>query len=449
LPWITGFGLTRVSPPTTPTRLQKVQLPIITNEQASSVWPEIAQTDMMAGYKSGGQDACNGDSGGPLVVPVDNEYKLAGLVSWGSSNCNTYGAYTRVSIFESWINSKTGIEISYVPPVPSGDSIVCKGVTTSQYSVGTINAATAYEWQLLPTEAGTIQGNSEQANVTWNQGYLGTATVKLRVTKYNILSYWSALTVHIAEYNSLTFKSNDTIICAGEPVTLRVESKGYNLNYSWFKDGLGVSSASSPELLLKTTNVDSSGVYRCDISGSCGEVLLPEINLTALPETVISAITPDTEAKFGDEVNIEAVADGHNLLYQWEKDEIQISGANSPVYSLVNVNAANTGLYRVVVAGTCGEEISKNVYVYVIDKDNNNGSEISVWPTLVTGEFNVALNNSQTYDLKLFSSTGILIKDKRDCQYKTTLDISGLPRGVYIITVYSNNFRKSVKLIKN
>ena len=111
----------------------------------------------MAGYRNGNKDACSGDSGGPLVVPVDGEYKLAGLVSWGSSKCNTYGAYTRVSDFESWINSNTGIEISYVPPVPTGDSIVCQGVATSSYSVGAIAGATAYEWQLLPSGAGTIQ----------------------------------------------------------------------------------------------------------------------------------------------------------------------------------------------------------------------------------------------------------------------------------------------------
>ena len=103
--WVTGYGLTMISPPTVPTQLQKVQLPIVSNATASVVWPDIASTDLMAGYRNGNKDACSGDSGGPLVVPVDGEYKLAGMVSWGSSKCNTYGAYTRVSDFESWISS--------------------------------------------------------------------------------------------------------------------------------------------------------------------------------------------------------------------------------------------------------------------------------------------------------------------------------------------------------
>lgn len=447
--WISGYGLTMVSTQTIPAVLQKVQLPLITNAQASTVWTDIPATDIMAGFKDGNKDACNGDSGGPLVVPVDSVFKLAGLVSWGSSDCNTYGAYTRISLFESWINSKTGIEISYVPPVPAGDSIVCKGVTTSTYNVGSIADATDYQWQLLPAAAGTVLGNSGQATVTWDQGYTGAATVRLRVTKFNIVSYWSALTVHIAEYNSLISGSNDTTLCAGQPVTLKVESKGYNLNYAWLKNDNPIQSGTSPKLVMLTTNIKSDGIYRCDISGSCGNVISQETDLTILPETVIQKITPDTVAVSGGNITLKVYADGHNLLYQWSQDENHITGANDPVYSIENVNASSTGLYMVDVSGTCGEEISKNVYVYITNENNHAEPEIFVWPTLVTGDFNVALSNDQNYNLLLFSSSGVLIKDQHNCRYKTTLNISDLSRGIYIITVYGDSFRKSVKLVKN
>jgi secreted trypsin-like serine protease len=447
--WVTGYGLIKVSPETTPTTLQQVQLPVISKAQASSVWPVIAPTDLMAGYLNGNKDACNGDSGGPLVVPVDNEYKLAGLVSWGSSNCNTYGAYTRISIFESWINSKTGIEISYVPPVPSGDSIVCQGVTNSQYSVGTIEGATAYEWQLLPSEAGTIQGNSGNAVVTWTQGYTGTATIKLRVTKFNIVSYWSVLTVHVAKYNKLLWQSNDTIICASQPITLKVESDGYNPDYSWFKDNTFIKSGDSPELTFSTATKDSTGIYRCDIAGSCGEVLSPEISLTVLPVTVISHITPDTEAEFGDDVTLEVMADGHNLLYQWQKDGKEIPDGTGSLYPIVDVNAVNTGLYRVMASGSCGEVLSSNVYLFVTDKANHSDPEISVWPTVVSNDFNVALSDERNYNFQLFNSVGKLLKEIRNCQYNTNINISDLPGGIYIVTVSGSNFRKYVKLIRN
>ena len=447
--WVTGYGLTKVSPPAVPATLQEVQLPIISNAVASSVWPDIPPTDLMAGYRNGNKDACSGDSGGPLVVPVDNEYKLAGIVSWGSSNCNTYGAYTRIANFETWISSKTGIEISYAPPVPAGDSIVCQGVATSLYNVAAIDGVTSYEWQLLPSGAGTILGNSEHASVTWNQGFTGAATVKLRVTKFNIVSYWSALTVHIALNNKLVSQSNDTIICAGAPLTLRVVSEGYNLNYSWFRNDNIIKSGTSPDLQFTNSTKDSSGIYRCNINGSCGDVISPEINLTVLPVTAIEYITPDTQVAFGDDITIEVTADGHNLLYQWLKDGDQIPAGSLPDLSLPDVNASATGLYRVMVSGSCGELLSKNVYIYVTIMENHTDPEIFVWPTIVNSDFNIALSDDRNYNLLLYNSVGKLIKEKRNCQYKTNLNIGNISHGVYIITVYGRNFRKSVKLIRN
>ena len=64
--WVTGYGLINVSPETVPVNLQQVQLPVVSNAQASTVWQDIAPTNLMAGYRSGNKDACNGDSGGPL-----------------------------------------------------------------------------------------------------------------------------------------------------------------------------------------------------------------------------------------------------------------------------------------------------------------------------------------------------------------------------------------------
>ncbi len=447
--WVTGYGLIKAIPETYPTQLQKVQLPIVTNAQASVIWPDIAPTDMMAGFHSGNKDACNGDSGGPLVVPVGSEYKLAGLVSWGSSTCDTYGAYTRVSLFESWISSNTGIEISFVPPVPAGDSIICKGVASSVYNVGSIAGATAYEWQLLPAVAGTISGNLGQATITWGVGYTGAATVRLRVTKNNVVSYWSALTVHIADYNKLISKSNDTIICAQKPLNINVVADGYNLKYFWYQDNNLLKSGPSPEISFSSTAVSNSGLYRCDITGSCGLPLSTEINLTVLPVTKITGLTPDSAASFGENITLTVDAEGHNLNYQWRKDGNELAQATGQDLLLRNINASNTGLYQVNVTGTCGIVLSNNIYLFVRGKGNSDSPEIMVWPTVFSNEFSVALSDEQFYNLLLFSTTGRLLLEKQNCQFRTTLNLSDIPGGVYILTVYNNKFRKSVKVIKD
>lgn len=48
-----------------------------------------------------------GDSGGPLVCQKNGEWVLAGVTSWGSSNCqNMPNVYTRVSKYLSWMDTK-------------------------------------------------------------------------------------------------------------------------------------------------------------------------------------------------------------------------------------------------------------------------------------------------------------------------------------------------------
>lgn len=446
--WITGYGLTAVNPPALPGTIQKVQLPIVSNAQASVVWPVIPSTDVMAGYLNGGKDACSGDSGGPLVVPYYNEYKLGGIVSWGSRRCDTYGAYTRVSLFESWISSKTGIDISFAPPAPTGDSIVCQGISTSNYSAVTVAGAASYEWQILPANAGNISGNSGQATVNWNASFTGKVNVMFRVTRNNTLSDWAVLNVHIAKLTKILSQSKDTILCAEQPLVIDVTAEGYNLIYSWYRNDTLLKSGISNEVNLNSTSVSNSGSYICNIKGSCGLATTIPLNLTIRPLTGITSLTSYSEVAFGGAIKLAVTAVGHDLSYLWEKDSIRLGNATGPEFAIQNLNAGNTGLYKVIVKGTCGTVISDKVYVYVKKMNYSGEPEVFVWPTLIGDHFNAAISNDDYYTLSLISANGKLLKEKSRCQYMTVVETGDIPAGVYIVSVYNSKFRKSVKLIK-
>jgi hypothetical protein len=68
---------------------------------------------------------------------------------------------------------------------------------------------------------------------------------------------------------------------------------------------------------------------------------------------------------------------------------------------------------------------------------------------MVSSDFNVALSDERSYNLMLFNSVGKLVKSKQNCQYKTNLNIVDFPRGVYILTVWGKDFRRSSKVIRN
>lgn len=445
--WVTGWGLTNVTPKIFPTSLQKVQLPIITNTQASTVWHTIPSTDIMAGFLNGNRDACNGDSGGPMVVPVIDEYKLAGIVSWGSQNCNTYGAYTRVSAFESWIRSTTGIVKEFRPPVPAGDTLVCQGEVSSRYSVTNVSGASFYEWRILPADAGVVSGNTANATVLWNTGFTGSATLILRVTINNKVSEWSRLNLKVVLNTILVSQSGDNVICAGKPITLVAGAKGYNLNYKWYKNSTLVQSGPSPELTIASTTTDNSGSYSCEIVGYCGTVFSGTMNLTVHPLTRIYYISPDIQAPFGKNVILEVNSEGHDLVYQWQKNNILLDNSNTSRLFLNDLNATDIGLYKATVTGTCGTEISDTIYVYVKKASGTNEPEVLLWPTITREEFNVALSNNTYYNINIYNSIGKIIRGQTGCRYDTKITVNTLPKGLYIVVVFNREFRKSVKLI--
>jgi len=85
--------------------LQKVELPIVSNEVCGAPtgsypgW--ITEYEICAGYINGSKDTSYGDSGGPLLVPDGDWWRIAGLTSWGSGYY--YGVYARVTSVDTWI----------------------------------------------------------------------------------------------------------------------------------------------------------------------------------------------------------------------------------------------------------------------------------------------------------------------------------------------------------
>ena len=445
--WVTGWGLTDISPEVLPDILQKVQLPIVSREQAATVWRSIPNNFIMAGYRDAVRDACNGDSGGPLVVPVSGEYRLAGITSWGSEDCDTYSAYTRVSAFEDWIRSKTGIE-EFTPPVPSGDTLICQGENFSYYSVSPIAGATEYQWELFPEAAGTTEGNTRTGTVLWNPEYLGAATVKLRVIINNNISEWSRLDVEVVMNTKIITQPMDRILCAGQTINLDISAEGHNNKYFWYKDDVLTTTLTTGTYSITGASTGNSGIYKCKIEGSCGTLYTNNINVTVHPLTRINSVSPDITVNSGENVTLEVLAEGHALAYQWFKnDEVLVNSVNNSL-GLPEANASDIGLYQALVKGTCGTEMSSTTYLYVRKEKTPEDPEIFIWPTVTDGVINAALSTDEMYSIQIFSYTGKLIRDLSDCRYQTIINMNNFPRGIYIIRVYNRNFRWTQKFIK-
>uniref|UniRef100_UPI0037E78DD0 transmembrane protease serine 9-like n=1 Tax=Semicossyphus pulcher TaxID=241346 RepID=UPI0037E78DD0 len=109
--WVTGWGAVQegVSLPF-PETLQEVQVPVLGNRQCNCLNGVGTVTDNMicAGVLAGGKDSCQGDSGGPMVSQQGSIWVQSGVVSFGfgCARPNLPGVYSRVSRYQSWIDSQ-------------------------------------------------------------------------------------------------------------------------------------------------------------------------------------------------------------------------------------------------------------------------------------------------------------------------------------------------------
>ncbi|XP_014876768.1 prostasin-like [Poecilia latipinna] len=108
--WVTGWGNVGEGVPLPPPQtLQEVEVPVIGNRQCSCFYGNILITNNMicSAVLSGGKDSCQGDSGGPMVSKQRSRWVQSGVVSFGRgcARPNLPGVYTRVSQYQSWINS--------------------------------------------------------------------------------------------------------------------------------------------------------------------------------------------------------------------------------------------------------------------------------------------------------------------------------------------------------
>jgi PKD repeat protein len=97
---------------------------------------------------------------------------------------NTAGTYP-VKLLVTNTNGTDSIFINIVvndlpasSNAPSGIQFFCQNDISGDYTIPAVNNASNYQWFLYPSNAGTVNSNTNAATVYWNTGYMGTAWLK-------------------------------------------------------------------------------------------------------------------------------------------------------------------------------------------------------------------------------------------------------------------------------
>lgn len=218
--------------------------------------------------------------------------------------------------------------------------------------------------------------------------------------------------------------SNQTV-SVGANVTYSVTASGSGLTYQWRRNGVPINPAVNPSAAtatLQLTNVQTAdtGIYDVVVSNDGGSVDSDDVSLTVTggpvdPAPVITDQPDDTTATLGSPATLSVTATGSNLFYQWYKNGVLISGANSPTLNFPSVQLSDAGIYTVVITNSGGSVTSNPARLTVISptltviafEPLNNAAEVCIdTPLRIT--FNETPTAGTSGLIRVFRADGTL-----------------------------------------
>jgi len=159
---------------------------------------------------------------------------------------------------------------------------------------------------------------------------------------------------------------NLTVATGGTAVFSVVVTGNPAPTYEWRKNGLPIFGAVGPVLILTDVTINDIANYRVVVANAVGSVLSASATL------IVGLSAPIYEAPTITQQPVSAtVVEGGTATfsvtatgtpapsYQWEKNGVAMSGATSPVLTLLSVSTNDSGNYRVVVSNPAGSVTSE------------------------------------------------------------------------------------------
>ena len=138
---VAGWGTSSVGLATPTTVLQQAPARILSQLDATAVFgPVIESVHLPAVDPAGIATPCVGDSGSPLVKTIAGQDRLAGLVSFGTIDCDDATQptiYTRVPSFAGWMNERLALTATAPALLLTGKGRVITKGTVARTSNGT------------------------------------------------------------------------------------------------------------------------------------------------------------------------------------------------------------------------------------------------------------------------------------------------------------------------
>ena len=303
--------------------------------------------------------------GGQIIIP--NE-----IVRWDGSQYLEYGSgvddyvygvcYHECKLYVAGrfntAGSKTSKAIAMYndnPVILSGPDtvLVCPG-NAAAFSVTTLGSELSYQWQ---KDGADLPGEINDSLVIISPSTPEEGAYRCIISNFCGIDTSQIADLSLDNSTSITITSSpeDTVVCIGDTLSLSVTATGSPLNYQWRKNGTDMPGETSSTLTLDSVEMNDAAAYTCYVYNYCHDALSDTGMITLDIPSIDNGHPGGTSICERTDYTYIVIASGTPpLTYRWQKDGVDIPGADSSTYPITNANVSDQGNYTCIVSNYCG-----------------------------------------------------------------------------------------------
>jgi glucose/arabinose dehydrogenase len=168
---------------------------------------------------------------------------------------------------------------------------------------------------------------------------------------------------------SITTQPQNVTVAQGQSATFTVAASGSApLSFQWQRNQVNISGATSSSYTLSAAVfADNGAKFRCVVTNAINSATSNEATLTVNAPPTITAQPSNQTVTEGQTATFGVAASGSaTLTYQWQRNQVNVSGATSPMYTTPATTASDNGAkFRCVVTNSFGSATSNEVTLTV------------------------------------------------------------------------------------
>ncbi len=299
-----------------------------------------------------------------IGAATSSSFTITGVVIGDAGN---YDVVVSGACAPNVISNPVTLIINTPPAITSqpANQTSCLGGNVT-FSVSTTGTGLTYQWRKGGVNIGAATGSSYTITGIV-AGDAGSYDVVISGTCPPVLTS-AAATLIVNTAPAISLQPISQTVCVGTNVTFSVTATGTGVTYQWRKGGINIGGANSNSYTITGVVIGSAGNYDVIVSGTCTPSVTS--NTAVLTINTAPAITSQPVGQSvctGVNVSFSVTVTGSGLIYQWRKGGINISGANSNIYTVTGVTPGDAGNYDVVISGSCSPAVTSNIAALIIN----------------------------------------------------------------------------------